>query len=362
MAHAQSMTRRVTIKDLAAAVGVSPSAVSMALADHPRISAATREQVRSVATALGYVASSAARSLKGRRAGSVALVVPNTARHVFGHAYFMHLLVGVSSIVDELGFTVTISTSPDLEHGVAAYERVLRSGAVDGAIITSAAADDPDLSRMVSSGLPVVLLGSYPNLPGVSRVSIDDRLASRAITEHFLTVHGIRSIGYISGPLAHQSAIDRHAGLTDALAAQPGSDHLLVEGDYSEESGASAIEQLLANAADTGRRLDAVIAANDEMAYGAMARLRGQGQHVPTDILVGGFDDFGLARLVTPSLTTITVPAEDIGARAAAALLKLMDGQQADPPHLVLPTRLTVRESCGCPPKSRSASTPNEEE
>lgn len=352
MFEGRSASARVTIKDLAAAVGVSPSAVSMALADHPRISVATREQVRSAATTLGYVASSAARQLKGQRAGSVALVVPNTGRHVFGHAYFMHLLVGVTSIVDELGFTVTISTSPDLEHGVAAYERVLRSGAVDGAIITSAAADDPDLSRMVSSGLPVVLLGSYPNLPGVSRVWVDDRLASRVLTEHFLTVHGVRSIGYISGPLGHQSAIDRHAGFTDALAAQSGPFHLLVEGDYSEESGASAIDQLLATAAATGRRLEAIIAANDEMAYGAMARLRSQGRYVPSDILVGGFDDFGLARLITPALTTITVPAEDVGARAAAALLRLMDGQQTDPPHIVLPTRLTIRESCGCPPKS----------
>jgi len=344
----RSVHPRVTIKDLAAAVGISPSAVSMALADHPRISAATREQVRSAATTLGYVASSAARKLKGRPAGSVALVVPNTGRHVFGHAYFMRLLVGVTSIVEELGFTVTISTSPDLEHGVAAYERILGSGAVDGAIITSAAADDPDLPRMVSSGLPVVLLGSYPSLPEATGVSVDDRPASRALTEHFLTVHGARTIGYISGPLAHQSAIDRYAGFTDTLAGQPDADHLLVEGDYSEESGAAAVDQLLDIRSDAGRRLDAIIAANDEMAYGAMTRLQAHGRPVPAEVVVGGFDDFGLARLVTPALTTIAVPAEQLGARAAAALLQLMNGEPIDSPHTVLPTRLVVRESCGC--------------
>ena len=331
----------------------------MALADHPRISVATREQVRAAATTLGYVASSAARKLKGQRAGSVALVVPNTGRHVFGHAYFMHLLVGVTSVVEQMGFTVTISTSPDLQHGVAAYERILRSGAVDGAIITSTAADDPDLSRMVSSGLPVVLLGSYPNLPGVNRVWVDDRLASRALTEHFLTVHGARRLGYISGPLAHQSAIDRHAGFSELLAAHAGSDYLLAEGDYSEESGARALDQLLTSAAETGCRLHAVIAANDEMAYGAITRLHERGRRVPTDLLVGGFDDFGLARLVSPALTTVTVPAEEVGARAAEGLLRLMDGQQDDPPHVVLPTRLTIRESCGCPPTSPSVSTPD---
>lgn len=343
---------RVTIKDLAAAVGISPSAVSMALADHPRISVATREQVRSAATTLGYVASSAARKLKGQRAGSVALVVPNTGRHVFGHAYFMHLLVGVTSIVDELGFTVTISTSPDLEHGVAAYERILRSGAVDGAIITSAAADDPELPRMVASGLPVVLLGSYPSLPEATRVSVDDRPASRALTEHFLNVHGVRTVGYISGPLAHQSAIDRYAGFTDTMAMQPDSTHLLVEGDYSEESGAAAVDELLATAAEAGRALNAIIAANDEMAYGAMTRLRAHGRPVPADVIIGGFDDFGLARLVTPALTTIAAPAEELGACAAAALLHLMDGRPIDPSHTVLPTRLMIRESCGCTAKS----------
>ena len=337
---------RVTIKHLARAVGISPSAVSMALSDHPRISAGTRAEVRKVAAEMGYVASTAARSLKGQRAGSVALVVPNTGRHVFGHAYFMQLLVGVSSVVDPLGFTVTISTSPDVEHGVAAYERVLRSGAVDGAIITSAAAEDPQLARMVASGLPVVLLGSYPNLAEATKVCIDDQPASRELTEHFIREHGARTFGYISGPMDHQSAIDRYAGFTEALAGRTDTRHVLVEGDYSEESGRAAAAEILATGGKSG--IETIVAANDEMAFGALTAVREHGLDTPSDIRLAGFDDFGLARVTSPALTTVAVPAEELGARATELLLRLMDGHAEEPRHTVLPTRLVLRTSCGC--------------
>ncbi len=336
-----------TLRDVAQLVGVSSSAVSMALRDHPRISESTKEQVRAAARQLGYVVNSAGRALRAQRSGSIALVVPNTGRHVFGHQYFMHLLMGVSSVGNEHYVSVIVSTNPDEEHGVAAYERIVRSGAADGVIVASAAATDPHVPRLVGSGLPVVLIGRFPALPQAVSIALEDTLGARVATEHLLNDHGHARVAHISGPLDHQSAIDRYAGYQSALPARlRKSTSLLATGDYSEDSGAAAVGKLL-----SGRRsFDAVFAANDEMAYGAICELRRRGLRVPEDVAVVGFDDFGLARVTTPAITTMRVPAEALGRSATEALFGLIDGHPPAVAHTTLPVELVRRQSCGCSP------------
>ena len=104
-------TRTVTLKDVAQKVGVTPAAVSMALSGHSRISRATADRVRAAAAELGYVPSSAAKALRKQRSGAIALIVPNSTQHVFGHSYFMHVLTGVSSAANERDVQVLVSTS-----------------------------------------------------------------------------------------------------------------------------------------------------------------------------------------------------------------------------------------------------------
>jgi LacI family transcriptional regulator len=335
--------QRATLRDVARLAGVSPSAASMALSGHPRISDLTKAEVRSAAAHLGYVPNSAGRALRVRRAGAVALVVPNTGRHVFGHPYFMHLLVGVTDVGNREDCSIVVSTNPDEQHGVAAYERVLHSGAVDGAIVASAAASDPNVSRMVDSALPVVLIGRFPNLPNAVSVGVDDVAAAAVITRHLLTEHGVRRVGHISGPMAHQTAIDRYAGFRQALSelGEP-TVQAHVEGDFSEESGARAAAELL----DRDPALQAIFAANDEMALGALGVVRARGRRVPEDVALVGFDDFGVSRLTTPAVTTMHVPAEALGRVAAERLFDLINGVTPDA-HTTLPVELVVRDSCG---------------
>jgi LacI family transcriptional regulator len=334
----------VTLKDVAAQVGVSSSAASMALADHPRISEATKDAVRAAAADLGYVPNSAGRALRAGRSTSIAVVVPNTSQHVFGHPYFMHLLVGVTAEANDRDVALMMSTNPDETHGVAAYERVLRSRAASGAIIASASINDPNVNRMVDAAMPVVLIGRFPHLPRATSVGVDDVAGAKAITRHLVEDHGLRHIAHISGPLDHQTAIDRYEGFRNALAetSQPCT-HALVVGDFGEESGRVAARQILDSMAD----VQAIFAANDEMAYGALLEIRARGLRVPEDLALAGYDDFGVSRLTTPGITTVHVPAEDMGRRAAAQLFALLDGTDPDPTHAVLPTSLVVRDSCG---------------
>ncbi|MGI8900570.1 MAG: LacI family DNA-binding transcriptional regulator [Nocardioides sp.] len=342
----QDTARRVTLRDVALLVGVSPSAVSMALSDHPRIGVETKDRVRAAARQLGYVANSAGRALRAQTSGSIALVVPNTGRHVFGHGYFMHLLGGVTDVSNAHDVHVIISTNPDEQHGVAAYERVLRSRAADCAIVTSAAVNDRHLNRLVESGLPVILLGRFPHLPDAVSVGIDDVAGAAAATDHLVESHGLRKLVHISGPMEHQSAIDRYEGFRQALTrhglAHP---QTLLTGDYSEESGRDAARQLLASS----QEFDGVFAANDEMAYGAMTELRSAGLEVPRDAALIGYDDFGVSRITSPSISTVRVPAERMARLATERLFALMAGSAPEDRHLTLPVELVPRESCGCP-------------
>ncbi|WP_348786976.1 LacI family DNA-binding transcriptional regulator [Leifsonia sp. NPDC080035] len=345
--------RRVTLRDIADKVGVTPSAVSMALAGNHRIGVETRKAVQAAAAELGYVPSSAARALRNQHAGTIALIVPTTATHVFGHSYFMHVLEGTSSVANEHDVQLLVSTNPDNEHGLAAYERVMRSHSADGAILTSAAIDDPTVERLIDSGLPVVMIGSFPYLPSAVAVGVDDRSASRTITEHLITEHGRTRLLHISGTLDHQTGVDRRDGFLDAVRAHGiEADAVIVEGDLSEESGSAAIAAL-------GARIDGIdglVAANDDMAFGALTTLRAASVSVPGDIAIAGFDDFGLARVTTPSLTTIRVPAEQMARLATARLFQLMEGEDGGWQRHVVDVQLVLRQSCGCLPLDSTAS------
>jgi DNA-binding LacI/PurR family transcriptional regulator len=344
MVGPRSSVRAVTLADVAAAAGVSVSAVSMALADHPRIGTKTKAQINSLAQELGYVSNSAAKSLRSQRSGTIALIVPNTGQHVFGHPYFMQLLVGLSDVLNERGASLLVSTNPDELHGVVAYERVLRSKAADGAIVASAAADDVNVLRLVDSGLPVVLVGHYPAVSDAVSIAVTDVDGARAATEHLRSVHGLKHIAHISGPMNHQTSIDRLAGFRSALG-RGGAKAPVATGDFGEASGRAATSELLSARPD----LQAIFAANDEMAYGALLELRARGLRVPEDVALVGYDDFGVSRLTTPAITTVSVPAADVGRRAATRLLDLIEGT-AQHGQETLPVTLSIRESCGCPP------------
>lgn len=340
--------RTVTLREIAERAGVSVSAASMALKDHPRIGRDAKERIRAIADELGYVANAAGRALRARRAGAIAVIVPNTGHHVFGHAYFMHVLTGVNDVANEHDAQLVVSTNPDASpeewHGPAAYERVMRSGSVDGAIVTSAAVTDAGMTRLVEAGLPVVLLGRFPELPDAVSVGVDDRDASRRATEHLIREHGRRDLVHLSGPLDHQTALDRRDGFLDAIAAS-GMTGRVVEGDFSEETGRRIARDLLLSTP-----FDGLVAANDEMAFGAMTELLAAERAVPRDIAIVGFDDFGLSRVTTPAIATMHVPAERMARLATERLFDLVSGEKPEERemHLVLPVDFVPRGSCGC--------------
>ncbi len=189
-------------------------------------------------------------------------------------------------------------------------------------------------------------MGRAPHVARATAVSLDDRHGGEVATRHLLDAHEVRRIAHISGPLGHQSAQDkltgyRNALMASAIAPEPA---LEVEGDYSDESGARAVEELVRR----GTSFEAIFAANDQMALGAREALQAIGLSVPGDVLLVGYDDIPLARYVEPALTSVQGDMAEVGSVAALRLLELIGGRLPDQPVTLLPTELVVRNSCGC--------------
>jgi DNA-binding LacI/PurR family transcriptional regulator len=347
--------RRVTIRDVAEAAGVSTATVSLALAGNTLIAAATRARVKSIASALGYRPSALGRGLQGGRAEAVGLVIPHTGGHVFGHLYFMDLLSGVSEVLEAANKVLVISTTSSESDEEAAYLKILQTQHVGGIILASAALHDANIERLKASGHPFVFIGRYPLDPTIPSVSVDDIGGAAAATRHLLGL-GHRRIAHISGPLNHLSAIDRKAGYERAFheAGLATAASLCVEGDYSEAAGRVGMARLLA----LDEPPTAVFAGSDETAIGAMAVLREAGIEPGRAFPVVGFDDVILARHVTPGLTTIRQPMRQMGRAAGELLMRVMDGDLLAGAGRQFPTELVIRQSCGAAAASHRNASP----
>jgi DNA-binding LacI/PurR family transcriptional regulator len=225
----------------------------------------------------------------------------------------------------------------------ARLERYVTGGHVDGVLLASLHGDDPLPRKLENAGIPVVLVGRPTTATRASYVDADNRGGATAAVQHLLA-RGRRRIATVSGPLDMAAGRDRLDGYLDALrAAGAGTDDghdLVEEGDFREESGEWAMRALLARRPD----LDAVFAASDLMAAGALEALRAAGRRVPDDVAVVGFDDSALARWSEPPLTSVAQPVEEMGRQMARLLLARIGGE-ATGLSVILQTELVVRES-----------------
>jgi DNA-binding LacI/PurR family transcriptional regulator len=337
---------RCTLKDVAHLAGVSVTSASMAMADNPRVSAATKQAVRVAAIKLGYVPHSAGRALRSRRVSAIAVVLPHSSQHVFSHPTLTSLLDGIVSVAADNDLSTILSTSRTEEDEASAYRRFMNGREADGVIVASAAVADANVIGLARSGYPIVIVGRAPHVARATAVSLDDCHGGQVATRHLIEAHGARRIAHISGPLGHQSAQDkltgyRNALMASAIAPEPA---LEIEGDYSDESGFRAVEELVRRRTS----FEAIFSANDQMALGAREALQSIGLSVPGDVLLVGYDDIPLARYVEPALTSVQGDMAEVGSVAAIRLLELIGGRVPDQPVTLLPTELVVRNSCGC--------------
>lgn len=339
-----------TLEDVARVAGLSRSTVSRVINGSRNFDPAVRQAVERAIAETGYVPSLAARSLVGRRTGTIALVLSGAGdsadddedarnRQVFADPFFGRVANGVTRFLRPRGVhpvLMSAETAEDHQH-VLAY---LRRGNADGAILVSTHADDPLPALFSDSDLHAVLF-ARPNQPlPISYVDIAHREGARLAAEHLLA-RGCRRLATICGPLDVPAAQDRLSGFREAMARHGQPYVPYFEGNFTLESGEAAARRLL----DEHPETDGIFAANDLMAQGALLTLQERGRRVPDDVALVGFDDSIAATACRPMLTTVRQPVEEMAAEMTRILLEQIEDPERPIASRIFDPVLVVRQS-----------------
>ncbi len=340
---------QVTAQEVAKRAGVSPTTVSFVMNDikSANISEATRQRVIEAADELAYVPRAAARSLAQGRSDNLGLVLIKPHDAVFNDPYMPHVIKGISLVTRRHGFRILVEMVEDSSHSQV-FQTLVRSGEVACAIVAGSVWDlRDDLKTLVIEGFPVVSLDMIENLP-TKIVSIDHFGGVRKVVSHLINLNHqrIACIVYSQTDLHARQRLDVFRETLRA-ANLSFDERLLRFGDHDPESGYAAMKSLL----EADARPTAVFGMNDMMAIGAMTAIREAGLSVPDDIAVAGYDGVREARFTYPPLTTASSPEVELGQRAAAVVLDMLDGKPIDDAPILLQSQLIVRESCGANPK-----------
>ncbi|MFR9754239.1 LacI family DNA-binding transcriptional regulator [Streptomyces sp. TR06-5] len=328
-----------TGRDVARRAGVSQATVSLVMGDkwHGRVSARTAEAVRAAAAELGYRPNLAARSLRLGRNRTALLVVPALTGDFFARVH-----AGAARVAAEHDFGMVLYPSPE---GVGPAPDPFSSArsSLDGVIASSMAPEA--LAALQSGGLPLVMLDSDPaDAEGGADATVNLDIASgmRAVAGHLLRLGHLR-VGHLSAEVGSWTFRVRADALYTALAERGATLTGTEPAELSVTGGLRAAARLLERKPET----TALVCDDDLLAAGACKAVRRRGLRVPDDISVTGFDDLALATAVEPELTTVRLPAEEIGAAGMDALLAVLDGRAARPG--VLPVSLVERGSTSAP-------------
>jgi DNA-binding LacI/PurR family transcriptional regulator len=330
-------SRPPTLDEVAERARVSRTVVSRVINNGPHVSRAKRDAVEKAIRELGYTPNRAARTLVTRQTGVVVLVVSGDGPEVFADPFFAQIIVGASATLEKTHLHLMLSLATPV-HGRQRLRTFLQTRGADGVMLVAMRGDDPLIDIAAQSGLPTVFVGLPMHGTPPFYVDVDNAGGSRAATEHLLR-SGRRRIAMITGPDDTAVGRERRRGYAEALLLAGLGPYASEPGDFLEEGGAVAMRALLSAHPD----LDAVVAANDNMAAGALRALRDAGRTVPGDVAVVGFDDAPVAVHTDPKLTTVHQPVQALGREAARMLVDLLDGGQPQP--FILPTKMVVRES-----------------
>lgn len=326
-----------TIRDVATHAGLSYATVSRVLNNSPRVSEDARERVNQAIKETGFRVNPSARSLATGRTGAIGFVVTQSVKHFFTDPTFAILLQSVTTEAKELGYALVL-LMPRAGEGLEESAHFLQEQHLDGIVLATPELNDPFLAELGTHTIPIVACGAIKEEPQtVGRVEIDDFAGAQEVGRLFKR-EGKRHPVHITGPKETGGGRHRKLGFIDGWGQNlPAT--ALETGDYLYESGRDAMEVLLAR----NPQLDAVFAANDAMAVGAIAVLTEHGIRVPEDVAVVGFDDHSIARLSKPALTTIRQDIEKVGHEAAKLLHDMITG--APPRTITLPVELIERDT-----------------
>ncbi|WP_230686655.1 LacI family DNA-binding transcriptional regulator [Catellatospora vulcania] len=331
--------RRATVKDIAAAAGVSRGTVNRVL-NGGYVSPEARTAIEAAIAEVGYVPNTAARNLKRRRSEAVGFLALEPHTVLLEDPNIGAIMLGANAVLSLAGYQM-VSLVVDSDRDTERVARYLSGGFVDGAIIVSARAYDPITKLIGQIGLPAVYVGHPPDLNhAIPFVGIDNAGSAKEITRRLMAT-GRRRIAMIAPALNRDSGVDRLTGFREALGDLFDPDLVAEVPHYDYAGGVNGMRELL----HREPAVDGVFAASDAVAAGAMQVLREAGREVPADVGVVGFDDSAWAARTQPPLSTVHQPAREIGQNAAEIVHRQILGQGDVPQSMLLPSPVVWRHS-----------------
>lgn len=338
------MTKRsssVTIRDVARQSGVSVATVSRYLNQNAPVSERVSERIQQVMKQLDYVPQASARHLAKGKKHTIGLLLTN-----MHNDFFAPLLAGIEGVVNEHGYYLLVATCrPDLRND---YQFPLGTHNTDGLLAFADSLSDEQINQFYDRQLPLVLIHKTPaDGLDIPYVTVENKAASFKLVEHLICVHGCRRIILMRGPEQQEDSYWREVGYRQALEAHniPYDESLILSGSFERDIARQSMTCFLVDPAHP--QFDAVFAGDDEAALGVFDALNGAGFRIPEDVSVVGFDDSRMAPFLTPPLTTVRAPTEEVGRSAARQLFRLLEGKLPQP-AVLHPTEMIIRRSCGC--------------
>jgi DNA-binding LacI/PurR family transcriptional regulator len=328
------MSPRPTLDQVAARAGVSRTAASRVVNNAPNVSRAKRDAVERAVKDLGYQPNRTARALATSRTDTIVLAISGDGPDILSDPFYGAVLVGVSDALEDTDLHLILCLVMS-GRGQTRLRHLIDRRGVDGIMLMSLRGDDPAARIAAGSGLPTVFGGRPEHGRPRWFVDADNIGGARLAVEH-LIASGRRRILMINGVAGAEVSDARRRGGLEALTLAGLQPYATYDGDFTDSSGAAAVTA-------TAPGFDAVFAANDNMAAGAVRALQAAGRSVPDDVAVVGFDDMAIAGRTDPPLTTVRQPVRALGREMTRMLVAAIAGD--DPHPLILPTALIRRAS-----------------
>lgn len=341
------MTRK-NIHEVAKIAGVSIATVSRAFNNSKLIKGDTKSHILQIAEELDYKPSPLARGLSTKMTDTIGVIIPDISGE-----FFTDIIHGIDEEAYRWNKFIIVASSHSQRNGVETLIDFMSSGRVDGVIMMAPQIHKEVPEIIAKSKRPVVLINSLNEIDEAVSISIDNYQGTVANIEHLME-HGFKKIAIIKGPKDNCDAEERYLGYRDTLEKHgiELNTNWAVDGDFTVRAGYYGFMRLMTLA----EKPEAIFAANDMMALGVYEGAKVLKVRIPEDIAVTGFDDIYLSRLLTPRLTTVHAPIEELGSKAVRYLLKLIEGKvnPLEAYHEKLSTGLIIGGSCGCTTASPS--------
>ena len=330
---------RVTLKDIAAACGLSRAAVSLVVQDSPRVSEPTKARVRKVMAEMGYVYDRGAANLRTRRSMIVGLIVTNVR-----NPYFAELTMAIEQGLQDAGYTVLQGFNYDEDARQDRLISAMIEHRTDGVILLPAADSSAGSLQMLKSpqGTPTVLIARRLRGFDADYTGVDNVRAGELLGEHIRSV-GARSVTFVGGPARSTARDDRYRGLSRAL--KRGGITLSPRSQHASPATASDGERITHELLQGANQPDVIVAYSDAVATGVLHALRDSGLKAGADVGVAGFDDVADAGYQSPPLTSVATFPSETGTQAARLLLARIDDPQRPCESAIIAPRLNIRDS-----------------